>query len=839
MIIRRKTLVILTIAVLALFLVACGGGAEEPAPEAEAPQTEETTVEDAAEEAPAEDAPAAEAESATVTYWHTMSDPETEQLENVVAAFEAANPGITVETTRFAYDDFKSALLTGLAGGSGPDTARMDIAWVTEFADQEALMQLDGVMPGFEDIAAQTFPGPLSTNFWQGHYYGLPQNTNTQVLLWNPELFDAAGISGPPATMEEFAEAVCALTEGEEQYGYALGGTYFWAPAPIFYAMGGQVVDEGITTADGFVNGPESVAAFTMLKDLFDQGCISPNVLGGGIGTADGHATGLYATIIDGPWMVDIYAGNYPDFEVNFAPIPTGPDGTTSSVVGGEDVVIFDGSESADAAMAWTAYLMSEESQKMMAEVGVIPTLSGLIGDPSLPEYFDVFLQQLETAQARVPHPDWSDMDGAINNAYQRMLRGEQDPQAALDQAAAEINELLGAPAPEAPAESAEPAAISYWHTMSDPETEQLENVVAAFEAANPGITVETTRFAYDDFKSALLTGLAGGSGPDTARMDIAWVTEFADQEALMQLDGVMPGFEDIAAQTFPGPLSTNFWQGHYYGLPQNTNTQVLLWNPELFDAAGISGPPATMEEFAEAVCALTEGEEQYGYALGGTYFWAPAPIFYAMGGQVVDEGITTADGFVNGPESVAAFTMLKDLFDQGCISPNVLGGGIGTADGHATGLYATIIDGPWMVDIYAGNYPDFEVNFAPIPTGPDGTTSSVVGGEDVVIFDGSESADAAMAWTAYLMSEESQKMMAEVGVIPTLSGLIGDPSLPEYFDVFLQQLETAQARVPHPDWSDMDGAINNAYQRMLRGEQDPQAALDQAAAEINALLSQ
>ena len=81
--------------------------------------------------------------------------------------------------------------------------------------------------------------------------------------------------------------------------------------------------------------------------------------------------------------------------------------------------------------------------------------------------------------------------------------------------------------------------------------------------------------------------------------------------------------------------------------------------------------------------------------------------------------------------------------------------------------------------------------------------------------------------------------MMAEVGVIPTLSGLIGDPDLPPYFDVFLQQLETAQARVPHPAWSDMDGAINNAFQRMLRGEQSPQQALDQAAAEINALLSQ
>ena len=387
-----------------------------------------------------------------------------------------------------------------------------------------------------------------------------------------------------------------------------------------------------------------------------------------------------------------------------------------------------------------------------------------------------------------------------------------------------------------APDEPEGPVTITYWHTMSDPETAQLENVVAAFEAAYPDITVETTRYAYDDFKPALLTTIAGGEAPDTARMDIAWVSEFADQGALMQLDGVMPGFDDIIAGTFPGPLSTNYWQGHYYGLPQNTNTQVLLWNKEVFEAGGAT-PPATLEEFAQVACDLTEGEEQYGYALGGTYFWAPAPIFYAMGGAVVDEGITTADGYVNGPESVAAFTMLKDMFDQGCISPNLLGGGIGTADGHATGLYAMIVDGPWMVDIYKGNYPDFEVNFAPIPTGPDGTTSSVVGGEDLVIFEGTEYGDAAMKWAAFLLSEESQKMMAEVGVIPTLSGLIGDPSMPDYFGVFLEQLETAQARVPHPKWGDMDGAINNAYQRMLRGEQTVQAALDQAAAEINAFL--
>lgn len=395
-----------------------------------------------------------------------------------------------------------------------------------------------------------------------------------------------------------------------------------------------------------------------------------------------------------------------------------------------------------------------------------------------------------------------------------------------------------GAPTAEPPTAAPEPVTISYWHTMSDPETAQLEKVVAAFEADNPGIKVATTRYAYNDFQPALLTALAGDSAPDTARLDIAWVPQFADQGALLQLDGVLLDFDKLAASTFPGPLSTNFWQGHYYGLPQNTNTQVLLWNQAGFEAAGISEPPKTLEEFAADACQLTDKtKEQYGYALGGTYFWAPAPIFYAMGGQVVDDEITTATGYVNGPNSVAAFTMLKDLYDQGCISPNLLGGGIPTDAGHATGQYAMIIDGPWMVDIYKSSYPDFKVNFAPIPTGSDGQTSSVVGGEDVVIFADSKNQEAAMKWLTFLMSETSQRMMAEVGVIPTLSSLVGDPGLPPYFGVFMEQLQTAQARVPHPKWGDMDGAINNAFQRMLRGEQTPQAALDQAADEINALL--
>lgn len=439
-----KLYVVALLVMLALLLSACQP-ASSPESETDQPQEPVSAVESQPQEEVALEQPAEPAaEPVTIAYWHTMSQPEADQLQKVIEAFQAANPDITVEPTMYAWSDFKQALLTGIAGGEVPDVVRMDIIWVPEFAEQGVLMPFDGNLPDFDEISDQVFPGPLSTSFYQGHYYGLPQNTNTQVLLWNKSMFEAAGLTAAPQTMEEFADYACQLSDADtETYGYGMGGTYFWAPAPVFYTMGGKITDEAITTADGYINGAESVAAFTMLTDLYKNGCLSPNLLGGGVGTEAGIATNQYAMIIDGPWMVSMFQADYPDFAAQYDLIPTGPQGTTSSVVGGEDVVIFADSAHKEAAMKWVSYLMSPEAQKTMAEVGMMPTLASLTDDPAMPEYFGVFMQQLETAQARLPHPKWSAIDDTINAAFQRMLNEEQSPQEALDQAAQEINGLI------------------------------------------------------------------------------------------------------------------------------------------------------------------------------------------------------------------------------------------------------------------------------------------------------------------------------------------------------------------------------------------------------------
>ena len=236
-------------------------------------------------------------------------------------------------------------------------------------------------MPDFAELAEQVFPGPLSTNKWGDHYYGLPLDTNTRIIFANDAVLEAAGVTEMPATIEEFEAAMATVQEtlGEGVYGYAEGGTGAWSVLPWIWTMGGAVTDEGLTTASGYLNGEGTVAAVTMLKDWLDKGWMSPSILGGGTTTSEQFGNDQTATILEGPWMPGIFNNQFPELTFSFTPVPAGPAGS-QSVVGGEDIVVFNTTENKEAALAFVRHMLSEETQLAMGKVGQMPVLSRLVG---------------------------------------------------------------------------------------------------------------------------------------------------------------------------------------------------------------------------------------------------------------------------------------------------------------------------------------------------------------------------------------------------------------------------------------------------------------------------
>ena len=390
----------------------------------------------------------------------------------------------------------------------------------------------------------------------------------------------------------------------------------------------------------------------------------------------------------------------------------------------------------------------------------------------------------------------------------------------------------------------ATPVTITFWHAYNEvsPENEMLvKTLIPMFEKEHPDTKVQSLAIPYDQLHQKVLTSVAGGVAPDVMRADIIWVPEFASLGILVPMNKEFANeFNRLKSQMLPGPLSTNAWKGDYYGLPLDTNTRILFWNKTLFDAAGLK-PPTTWEDFASACEKLTKksGDQtvQWGFAESGTDPWHILPWIWSGGGNVTDQKITKASGYLNGNNSISALTFLVNLFKKGYISPSLLGGALGPYEGYAQGKYAMIIDGPWTYPIFEAQYPNVTLSPALIPAKK--ASISVVGGEDIVMFSSTKYKKEAWEFVKFMLSKTAQLKMAETGQMPILKTITEKElmAVKPYYGTFSAQLRTARARTPHPSWPKIQDILNTQFAAAFRGTQTPKQALDEAAVKIDLLL--
>jgi multiple sugar transport system substrate-binding protein len=446
---RFLQLLIVAIMCLSLFAVFSLTACNETVPAEEEVAEEEATEVEAEEENIENEEETVEEEviePATVTFWHTYNLESVEYItlrDVIVPNFEAQYPNITVVEQQIPHEDLHAKLVTSVAGEEVPDIVRMDIIWVPEFAEMGALAPLDGY-DTFSSLAENVFPGPLNTCKWGDNYYGVPLTTNTRVLFWNRSMFEEAGIAEPPKTWDEFADAAQKLTNSGETWGIAIGDCSPWNFLPWIWSGGGDVTDEGITTATGYINGESSVNAVQFIVDLYNDGFMSDSIIGGGIGTHDGYAQNIYGMFTGGPWFYPMISGQFPDAEIDTSLWPAG-NGGSISVIGGEDLVIFDGSENKDAAYLFAEFMVSEETQLIMSETGQIPVLKSVADSEYIKnhEFYPLYMEQLKTAKARTVHPGWQRMDDAIKLGIEEAINGVKPVQEALDDVAIKINEII------------------------------------------------------------------------------------------------------------------------------------------------------------------------------------------------------------------------------------------------------------------------------------------------------------------------------------------------------------------------------------------------------------
>ncbi|AGB19524.1 extracellular solute-binding protein [Thermoanaerobacterium thermosaccharolyticum] len=383
-------------------------------------------------------------ETVTITFWHTFSDEEDKLLkEQIIPDFEKKYPNIKVDAKRMpSTDTLRQQVITAVSGNAVPDVMRMDIVWVSGFAKLGALQEVDN-LDGFDEIKNNSFAGPLATNYYNGHYYGIPQDTNTKIALYNKTLLQQLGLNEPPKTFDDLVSAAEKL-KSKDKWGIGIGGTSTWGMAPYFLSLGGKVTDDKYTKATGYLNSPESVAALQKLLDLYNKGLIAPTIIGGKPDSWGGMKGNNYLMIDDGPWYYSIQGDSVKNTTVP-ALFPQGSAGSIS-VVGGEDLVLFKGSKHPKEAWTFMKYMFSETPQKILAKQAyLIPTnkvvanSEEISSDPIL----KLYVQQMESAWPRTPSPNWDKIDKSLSLAFEKVFRHVATPQKALDDAAREIDVYL------------------------------------------------------------------------------------------------------------------------------------------------------------------------------------------------------------------------------------------------------------------------------------------------------------------------------------------------------------------------------------------------------------
>jgi multiple sugar transport system substrate-binding protein len=366
-------------------------------------------------------------------------------LETLEKDFEAKYPNVDLKITAYPEDNYGVKLDTAIAAGKTPDLV---LVFGPEQMRAGLLSPLDDMIAA-NNIDLSTYvpaivqPGDEFSCSYEGHLYCLGSYAGSVQMLYNKDLFDAAGIPypapWPPMTPEQWVETACKLTDkANGVWGGAASDPLAYLPFDMMWSADGR-------TATGYVNGPDFVHQFEVLASGYDRGCIpSSNILDPWEQGRDYFAQGDLAMVITDFQDLNKVEAAGINYGSTAVPTPTGI--TPYFFVWTDSVGVMSASPQQTQAMDFIAFLTTA-GQKIRYEVsGDIP-LDLAVADEvdwaqGIPGREDG-LEILSHARPLVFVPNRWDVAGPYYDAWGLVLGGEKTAQEALDDAAPAIQENL------------------------------------------------------------------------------------------------------------------------------------------------------------------------------------------------------------------------------------------------------------------------------------------------------------------------------------------------------------------------------------------------------------
>ncbi|HEV8556274.1 MAG TPA: extracellular solute-binding protein [Actinophytocola sp.] len=360
----------------------------------------------------------------------TLASVDQGSIEDVVKAFEAANPGVKVNFTTSGADQYQQQIRTQLSSGTAPDV--MTVWPGNGNPGATYVLAKPGYLLDLSDQPwAAKYPNAIkSVAQYEGKTYNAIFGQNGIGAVYNQEALQKAGLTAPGTWTELLAFCRAAAAKGTPAF--ALGIQDKWVTQIVLYALVATAVygtdrdfDKKMQSGQASFAKSAWTTAMAKYQEMSGAGCFQQSPLSTSYEASQQlAATGKTLGLIQGNWVIALLKKQNPSgtFTLKALPATDAPSGFVMPAAAGAGYGVNAKTRNKDLALKFVNYVMSPEGMNLFVKKqGGLPSLSdtGFTVDPSLTE-----LSKFVTSDRTVPF-----MDQLWPNAkvQQTMLSGLQE----------------------------------------------------------------------------------------------------------------------------------------------------------------------------------------------------------------------------------------------------------------------------------------------------------------------------------------------------------------------------------------------------------------------------
>lgn len=289
-------------------------------------------------------------------------------VDRLVAIWNEENPDRKIVLTYIPHAEMVAKLAQAIASGEVPDLMGLDLIYGPQF---EAAGQLVDIADYFEDdpTLKTASSGHMAVATYEGRLYGVPLYADVSALFYNKDLFEQAGLDPdkPPTSLAEiraYADQITAL--GGDVKGYFLPGSCagcnIFTVGPLMWASGATI--EPRDADDEPLQGEGVKQVLQWARDMIAAGNVHEDARGeNGETFAQRFSTGNIGMMGTGNFQIALVREANPNMNFGISLLPGVEPGSAASFIGGDLVVIPNGSERVEDAVDFMKFLLSDEVQ--------------------------------------------------------------------------------------------------------------------------------------------------------------------------------------------------------------------------------------------------------------------------------------------------------------------------------------------------------------------------------------------------------------------------------------------------------------------------------------------